>query len=275
MTGVSITQWRGNIGMFNFSFNFRQKLSLRFNRNSITSPNSLVGIFVIFLQSVKAFTILFSFCSFFAVIFFTLILSSFTIESLVQLLDLKALFYPNGSSNKFLSALSIVVILPTKISKTLKIIISSIIDAPIFIKNLSFFFFTIQIILIISGLEINPGPSATQNKFSFGVWNVDSLPARDFSRIPLIEALQDSHSFDIFGICESLLSNEIDNDKIFINGFSPEIFRSDKPANIRNGGVCLYYNENLPIKERRDLEILPETIVAEINLHKKKDFLYT
>ena len=48
--------------------------------------------------------------------------------------------------------------------------------------------------------------------------------------------------------------------------------RSDKAPKIRNGGVCLYFKESLPIKERKDLELLPETIVAEIKLDKKKIF---
>ena len=37
-------------------------------------------------------------------------------------------------------------------------------------------------------------------------------------------------------------------------------------------GVCIYYRESLPIKRRCDLEKLPETIVAEIKLEKKKVF---
>ena len=44
-------------------------------------------------------------------------------------------------------------------------------------------------------------------------------------------------------------------------------------SSIRNGGVCLYYKESLPIKERTDLETLPETIVAEIKLNRNKIFL--
>ena len=71
----------------------------------------------------------------------------------------------------------------------------------------------------------------------------------------MIETFQATYDFDLFGVCESLLDNNITNDDIFINGFSPEPFRADKVGNIRNGGVCLYFKENLPIKERNDLEI--------------------
>ena len=81
------------------------------------------------------------------------------------------------------------------------------------------------------------------------------------------------HNFDIFGVCESLLNDTIPNENIFSKGFSPDPFRVDKPLNSRNGGVCLSFKENLPIKERCDLETLPETIVAEIKLNRKKMFI--
>ena len=77
----------------------------------------------------------------------------------------------------------------------------------------------------------------------------------------------------MFGVCESMLTKNISNQDILINGFSPDPFRSDKDSDTRNGGVCLYFKEFLPIKERCDLEILPETIVAEIKLNRKKVFI--
>ena len=140
-------------------------------------------------------------------------------------------------------------------------------------KNILFFAFVLCILLIISGtVEINPGPHPSKKNFSFAFWNLDSLPARDFARIPLIETLQSTYDFDMFGVCESMLTANIPNEDIFINGFSPDPFRSDKDSDTRNGGVCLYFKESLPIKERCDLELIPETIVAEIKFHRKKIF---
>ena len=75
-------------------------------------------------------------------------------------------------------------------------------------------------------------------------------------------------------MCESSLRPDIPNEDICIGGFSPEPFRSDKPINTRNGGVCLYYKENLPIKRRVDVELLNETIAAEIKINREK-FLCT
>ena len=69
-----------------------------------------------------------------------------------------------------------------------------------------------------------------------------------------------------------MLNESIPNEHIQINGFSPDIFRADKPVDSRNGGVCMYFKENLPIKERCDLVTIPETIVAEVKLNRKKIF---
>ena len=52
---------------------------------------------------------------------------------------------------------------------------------------------------------------------------------------------------------------------------SPPSLILDK-HNLHNGGVCLYYKENPPIKQRVDLQLLNETIVAEFSLKHKKIF---
>ena len=140
------------------------------------------------------------------------------------------------------------------------------------LKNALFFIIVLHILLVISGIEINPGPNPKNLNYHLqsGTWTV-FLP-EIFARIALIESFQASYNFDIFGVCESLLKKKIKNEDILINGFSSEPLRADKPENTRNGEVCLYFKENLPIKERKDLEIIPETIVAEVKLNRKKIF---
>ena len=107
------------------------------------------------------------------------------------------------------------------------------------------------------------------------MWNLDSLPARDFARIPLLESFQAEYSLDMFGVCESALSASTSNDSILVEGFSPDPIRADKSDDTRNGGVCLYFREDLPIKSRDDLVTIPETIVAEINLNRKKNIFHS
>ena len=93
---------------------------------------------------------------------------------------------------------------------------------------------------------------------------MDSRPAREFSRISVVESLQGVHNFDIFAVCESSLHEHIPNENISIHGFSPDPYRADKPPNAHNGGVCLCFKESLHIKRRPDKEFRDENLVAEI-----------
>ena len=92
------------------------------------------------------------------------------------------------------------------------------------IENFVFFLIVLQILLVLSGtIELNPGPDKIKKtKLSFAVWNLDSIPAHDYARITLIETFQSTYNFDIFGVCESFLSDGISNEDILINGFSPD-----------------------------------------------------
>ena len=48
--------------------------------------------------------------------------------------------------------------------------------------------------------------------------------------------------------------------------------RSNHPENVKRGGVGLYEKESFPAKNRADLVTLPECIVCEIQLNRKKYF---
>ena len=138
----------------------------------------------------------------------------------------------------------------------------------IFISNLKFILYVLQILLISSGSdEVNPGPNENiKNTLSFAMWNLDSRP--------VMESLQTVHNFDLLAICESSLSTQIPNDKIFIHGFSPDPFMADKPLHAHNGGVCLYYKDHISLKRRTDLERLEETIIVEISQKNNKKLLF-
>ena len=62
-----------------------------------------------------------------------------------------------------------------------------------------------RLLLLISGLESNPGPQPP--KFSFATFNVDSLLARDGCKLASIEAIDSVYKFDLFGISETYLNN--------------------------------------------------------------------
>ena len=70
-----------------------------------------------------------------------------------------------------------------------------------------------SLIIIVGSVEIY---LATNNEntshLSFAVWNLDSIPATEYARIPFIETLQATYSFDLFGVCESSLSPAVPNE---------------------------------------------------------------
>ena len=132
-----------------------------------------------------------------------------------------------------------------------------------------------RMLLLMAGNNLkNPGPKSKKTSLSFAVWNMDSILARNGVKIPLVEGLDATTNLDLFGVCESYLSEDINNEQIKIHGFSPDPLRADCKENGRSkGGVVLYYKPNVPIKERADLTLnFDETVVAEIQLKNKKVF---
>ena len=277
MTGVDIDQYRGNIGTF-----YRRKMTKKFSINC----SDCDSYHTTYLRDVHRFLskaleflfnllLLFSYCSLIVIIFPICILMQ---ASLIFIFNRDTHISSNPLNLSLLQLVQIFLGIQ-QLPKIIPIITSSIYS---FFKKLSqikknilFFIFVLGMLLIMSGsIEMNPGPTQTKkSNLSFAVWNLDSLPARDYARIQVFDSFQASYDFDIFGVCESFLNKDVPNGNIFIDGFSADPFRADKPLNIRNGGVCLYFKENLPITERCDLEIIPETIVAEVKLNRTKIFL--
>ena len=92
------------------------------------------------------------------------------------------------------------------------------------------------------------------------------------SKSLLTEAYNSIFHCDLFAVSEFLLNESIENNDLFIEGFSKEIFRNDHPSGNKVGGVCLFFKQNIPIKRRQDLELIQETIDTEISLGRKKIF---
>ena len=93
----------------------------------------------------------------------------------------------------------------------------------------------------------NPGPNDCNLKFFH--WNLDSLTARNNTKISLIESYNSVFSYDLIAVSDTRLNQSIDSEDIRIEGFSNKIFHSDHLSNSRvPGGVCIYYKENVPIK---------------------------
>ena len=130
------------------------------------------------------------------------------------------------------------------------------------------------LLLLAGDIHSNPGP--LRGKLRLGHWNLNSLLTRNKSKISLIEALQASENFDLFGVSESFLNDKTQKNDLEIHGFFPDPLRADCPDanNHPKGGVCLYYRENVPLKHRKDLQLLDETIVCEIKMDRNKKLFF-
>ena len=125
-------------------------------------------------------------------------------------------------------------------------------------------------------VEENPGQTSRPSRITIGLWNVNSILATGGSKIPFIESYQNQIQFDIFCVCESSLNNKNSLDDIHVDGFAKpfrcDAIRSNKHA---QGGVLLYFKENLPILDRVDLNTpkLGECIISEIRCKNEKVFV--
>ena len=123
-----------------------------------------------------------------------------------------------------------------------------------------------RIILLSGDVETNPGPET----LDFCTWNLNSITAYDFLRVSLIEAYNSVHNYDLIGIVETHLDSTVEDDRLTLDGYT--FFKDNHPQNVKRGGVGLYIKDALPSKNRPDLVTLPECIVFEIQLNRKKYF---
>ena len=135
-----------------------------------------------------------------------------------------------------------------------------------------------QLILRSNDVEKNPDPvPKVGNYFNFCSWNLSSISAHDFSRLSLLEAFNIIHKFDAIAICETRLhstidlpANAVDDDKVALSRY--EFIKKNHPDDVKRGGVGLFYKDALPLKQRRDLEVLQECLVCELCYDSKKIF---
>ena len=78
------------------------------------------------------------------------------------------------------------------------------------------------------------------------------------------------YNYEIIGIVEIHLDSTVEEDRLALDGYS--FINENHPQNVKRGGVGLYIKDSLTSKNRSDLVTLPECIVYEIQLSRKKYF---
>ena len=115
-----------------------------------------------------------------------------------------------------------------------------------------FFFYStfVFLILLMDGdIESNPVPKTKTKKpnfFSCCHWNVNSLLAHN--KLSMLEAYNIVHKYDIICISESYLDSTapLNDNSLSLNSYN--LTRVDHPDDIKRGGVCIYYKENVSLR---------------------------
>ena len=74
-------------------------------------------------------------------------------------------------------------------------------------------------LFIFGDVELNPGPKNTKSYYYFSLchWNINSLPAHDFSKLSLIEAYNTHDKFDMICLSETYLDSFYADDDTRLN----------------------------------------------------------
>ena len=123
-------------------------------------------------------------------------------------------------------------------------------------------------LLLHGDIAENPGPP-----LSYMHWNVNSLSADHFARIPLLQAHAAIHGFHLIAITESGLTSRTTNDAIDIPGYTP--IRCDLIDGISHGGVVVYHKDDLAATNRPELALCTNTVVLALRINNKKVFFVT
>ena len=124
--------------------------------------------------------------------------------------------------------------------------------------------------IILSGdIEQNPGlKSNSCENFPVCHWNLNSISAHNFSKVSLLNAYTSLHSFDIICLWETYLDSCIlpHDPNLEFQGYN--LIGPGHPSNVKRGGVCIYYKNNLPLK-RTNINLLHESLTIELNTKNK------
>ena len=100
-------------------------------------------------------------------------------------------------------------------------------------------------------------------------WNLNSLAKGNFQRIRLLQVHNTLFNYDLISICETSLNDSVELPETLINDYT--FLSANNPANVRHGGVGLFFKNSLPAIVRNDLSF-DESIVIKLKFGHKNIF---
>ena len=117
-------------------------------------------------------------------------------------------------------------------------------------------------------IEPNPGPKKLKtNYLSVCHWNLNSLSARNFTKLTQLKAYNSIYKYDFICLSETYLDSTTPNNLIEIEGY--KLIRTDHPDIIKRCGVCIYYKESLPVRVI-STPYFKEALLLEMSYNNKK-----
>ena len=80
------------------------------------------------------------------------------------------------------------------------------------------------------------------------------------------------HQYDIFCTSETYLDFTVSVDDAILSLPRYNLFRSDHPGNVKRGGVCLYYKENLFLRII-NVSFLSQCVLCEVAIQRQKCYV--
>ena len=131
--------------------------------------------------------------------------------------------------------------------------------------------FAFLLLLKHEDLEANSGTKKKEARFfSCFQSNLNSILAHN--KLPLLEAYNTIHKYDILCISKTYLDSSVSVDGTTLSLSGYNLVRSDHPSNIKRGGVYLYYKDNLSLRSINVL-FLSHCVLCEVNLQSQKGYV--
>ena len=98
-------------------------------------------------------------------------------------------------------------------------------------------------------IKINPGPRGICSQYCSSFrWNLNTLPEHNYAKVPLLQAFNALHKFDLICPSETYLDSSISiEEKSLIIG-DYKLIRADHPSDTKRGGVCVYCKVAISVK---------------------------
>ena len=94
---------------------------------------------------------------------------------------------------------------------------------------------------------VNAGPRKSKgNTVPVCHWNLNSITAHNFSKLTQLKAYVSTYKYDFICLSETFLDSSTPDNFVDIQGYN--LVRIDHPDNTKQGGVCIYYKESLPVR---------------------------